>query len=417
MYTCINSFTRSKVPGSKIIERLVNNIAVRTLVEENSVAHLILTHPSVTDPMGLDLFKALDQIYSLDPQITVDDWLTQLGDTSLPVGETPPVLVKATVKYNDLINAGYDPQLAHPTIGQGNELPDDELTDILISKEGADYKKVCHNCLFTVNGLLHIADHTRTGVKISGAGRSVYHSNRNQLGIMSFQALGEVRSYPITREMMKPMVEGGTFKNGFSIYLPEHDLDNKTVLLSIGGILHTAQHHYRVSGTNTIVVEWWKVPFSRMYNDTKGLIDYTQFHNTLDRNPDAGDALDMRQAMSDDSIAAIMQMHQTFVIFLDADGFYVDREEVEQTALPGRYYTYTRPSFPLQLDNGFLAEYIAKSENGTWTIIIDENCQYNYLHETRSPSGDDYINAAHSPAHEFNYNSAWLLEMGRNYIA
>lgn len=416
MYACINSFIRAKAPGSKITERLVNDIPVRTLVEENSVAHLILTHPAATEPMGLDLFKSLDLVYSLDPAITVDNWLISLGDVSLPTEEKVPKLVKAKVKYNDLVNAGFDPQLAHPTIGSGNELPLSDLTDILVSKLGMDYEKVYRNCLFTVNGLFHIADYRGGGVLVSGAGRSVQHSNRNQLGILSFQALGEIKSIPIEREMIKPLIEEGPLRHGFSLHLPDHDLDNKTVLLSIAGILHVAQHHYRVTGNGSVVIEWWKIPFSRIYNDTKGLIDYAKFHKTLDRNPNAGDALDLKQAMSDESILAFMEMDQTFIILLDGDGFYVDREEVEHTGLPGRYYTYARPSAPLQLDTGLMPEYIAKPEGDTWTIIIDDNAHYDYLHESRPPTADNYVNSGHTPAKEMIYSTAWLLEMGRNYL-
>lgn len=422
MYSCVKVYTRSNVPGSKFNETPADFAlaSVRSYLEKGD-CYLTLTNVASLNTYLLNLVDAADLIYNKSPDITITQWLIAIGDTTLPVTIIDPTkfgIKKNLVKYNDLINAQYDPQLAHPTIGVGTELPYSELTDLRVTKTGADYLKVVRNCLFTVNGLLHIADHSTTGIRVTDGGRSVQHANANQLGMISFQQLGQIKCLPVTKEMIKPLTPDAKLKDGFSISFGQDiDLSNKVVMLSLGGILHHSNQYYQLQGDHSMIVEWWKVPFRRRYFDTKAFIDLTSFNNTIDRNPAHHDTLDITKALSDESITAYMELSQTFVILLDAKSMYWSMDEVEQTDLPGRYYTYARPSAPLLLDNGFLVEYVAKPENGTWVLAIDNGYSYNYYWQTKPSETNDYIPDAESSTRPFYYSRGWLLEMGSEYLA
>jgi len=421
MYSCVKAYTRSNVPGSKFKEIAAGFAlaSVRSYLEQGD-CYLTLTNNASQNTYLLNLVDASDLIYTQSPDITIAQWLVAIGDTTLPVVIIDPTkfgIKKNLIKYNDLINAGYDPQLAHPTIGAGTELPYSELTDITITKAGADYLKVVRNCLFTVNGLLHIADHSTNGIRVTDAGRSVYHSNANQLGIISLQQLGQITCLPVTKEMLKPLTQDGKLKDGFSISFGQDiDLSNKIVMMSLGGVLHHSNQCYQLQGDHSMIIEWWKVPFRRRYFDTKKFIDLKSFEDTITRNPAHHDTLDITKALSDESISAYMELSQTFVILLDAKSMYYSLDEVEQTDLPGRYYTYSRPSVPLLLDNGFLAEYVAKPENGTWVLAIDNGYNYNYYGQTKPSESNDYIPDAEVSNKPFQYCRGWLLEMGSEYL-
>lgn len=421
MYSCVKVYARSNVPGSKFkeIEGGFALASVRSYLEQGD-CYLTLNNEATLNTYLLNLVDASNLIYNKSPDITIAQWLTAIGDTTLPVVIIDPTkfgIKTNTVKYNDLFNAGYDPQLAHPTIGEGSELPYSELTDIVITKLEADYLKVVRNCLFTVNGLLHIADHSTNGIRVTDAGRSVYHSNANQLGIISFQQLGEITCLPVTKEMLKPLTPDAKLKDGFSISFGQDiDLSDKVVMLSLGGVLHHSNQCYRLQGDHSMIVEWWKVPFRRRYFDTKSFIDLKSFEDTMTRNPAHHDTLDITQALSDESIGAYMELSQTFVILLDAKSMFWNLNEVEQTALPGQYYTYAQPNAPLLLDNGFLAEYMAKAEDGTWVMSIDNGYNYNYYGQTKPSETNDYIPDAEVSSKPFQYCRAWLLEMGSEYL-
>lgn len=421
MYSCVKVYTRSNVPGSKFNEQPIGFAlgTVRSYLEHGD-CYLVLTNAATLNTYLLNLVDASNLIYTKNPDLTIVQWLAAIGDASLPVVIIDPAkfgIKKNVVKYNDLINAGYDPQLAHPTIGAGNELPYSELTDVTITKAGADYLKVVRNCLFTVNGLFHIADHSTAGIRLTDAGRSVYHSNANQFGIISFQKLGEITCIPIKKEMLKPLTPEGKLKDGFSISFGQDiNISEKIVLLSLGGVFHHSNQCYRPQGDNSMVIEWWKVPFRRRYFDTKRFIDLSSFEDTFDRNPGHHDTLDIVKASTDEAIGAYMELSQTFVILLDAKSMYWDMEEVEQTDLPGRYYTYSRPSAPLLLDNGFMAEYVAKPENGTWVLAIDNGYNYYYYEETKPPETNDYIPDAEVSRKPYRYCRGWLLEMGSEHL-
>jgi len=421
MYSCVKAYTRSITPGSRFKEQLLSpeDGSVRSFLE-GTECHLMLTNSATSDTYLLNLADAADLIYRTDPRFTIAQWLTSLGETTLPTTTIDPAkfgVKKNVIKYNDLINAGFDPQLAHPWNGDGNELPTSELTDLKITKLDADYEKVYRNCLFTVNGLLHISDYSTAGIRLTDAGRSVYISNANQFGIISFQQLGELTFIPVKREMLKPLTEGGKLKDGFSIsFGPDVDLSDKVVMTSLGGILHHSNQHYRIQGDSSMIIEWWRIPLLRRYFDTKGFIDWSTVEEKLDRVPQHHDTLDMMKAMSDEAIGAFMELSQTFVILLDAKHMYWNLDEVEQTDLPGRYYTYARPSLPLQLDTGFLAEYIAKPESGTWVLCIDSGYNYNYYGQTKPPAADDYVPDAEVSSKPFQYCRGWLMELGNEYL-
>jgi hypothetical protein len=134
------------------------------------------------------------------------------------------------------------------------------------------------------------------------------------------------------------------------------------------------------------------------------------------RNEDHGDALDLNQANSDASITAYMSLPQSFIILLDAKNFYYERHALERTGLPGRYYSYELPKFPMQLENGLLPAYVAMPESGMYSLAIYENLIRNFQHDTKKPADDMYFNGARKSSNLGHYASAYLLEMGTEFL-
>ncbi|MNP96514.1 hypothetical protein D3C85_90990 [compost metagenome] len=415
MYTCVKALLRQRGDNQRLTEAQVGDAAVRTLMAENSTVYLVLTHPAITGQVGLDLDTIEDAIYRIADGITVDQWLHANGDETLPT--TTPLMKKeaAACGYNDLFAAGYKIQLQHPTAGEGTQLPDSELTDILVTKSGFDYKMLFDYGLATVNGLLHLTDYSTRGWKIKEGGRSTQFAKRHDLGLISFKNVGKLTCIPIKPEMVLPYA-GQPMKNGFVIKVPNVDLSNKVVMMSVGGYLHFANECYNVIGDRSIKFDWWKYPLEHRYYNSNKLINMKAFTDTMVQNEDHGDALDLNQANSDVSIKAYMSLPQSFIILLDAKNFYYERHVLERTGLPGRYYSYELPKFPLQLENGLLPAYVAMPESGMYSLAIHENLIRSFQHDTKKPADDMYFNGARKSSTLGHYASAYLLEMGTEYL-
>lgn len=416
MYTCVRALLRLRGDNQRLTEANVGEAKVRTLLNENSVAILVLTNPAVTHELSLDLTTVTDLIFSVAADITVNDWLQALGNASLPTSDTVPVKTASYAKCNDLFAAGYHAEKVHPLAGAGSQMPDDEMTDILVTKAGVDYKQFFENCLVTMNGLFHLTDYSTAGVKIRDGGKTHTKSNMHELSIISFKDVGKVNCYPVKPENIIKQ-PGRTLSQGFIINLPDVDVGNKVVMLSIGGYLYTLNYCYKVTGDHNIKVDYWRIPFEERYFNSKDIIDMTPFTDTIVRNPNHGDALDMTQAMSDESIIAFMGLSQTFVITIDADNYYVENHALERTGLFGRYYTYERPDFPLLLESGFMPAYYAIPETEAYVICIPDNYVRRYAHNTRPPTDDHYFNQgliSYAPAYE---GAGYLMEIGTEVLA
>lgn len=416
MYTCVRAIVCPRGVNSRFSETQVGGYAVRDLLTENAAVQLVLTHPALDHEVGLLLSDVEDRIYKLRPDVTVDDWLQALKGANLPTTNTVLKKTVATVKYNDAFMAGYRLNRVHPLAGEGSYFPDADLTDVRATKEGIDYTELYQSCLVSINGLLHITDASSRGLLIKEAGKSIRYSNLNSIGFTSFREVGKLSFVPVTGDMVRPLAEGIPIKQGFTLALPDVDLSNKIVMMSLGGFFHFANDCYTVTGDHSIKVEWGRIPFAHRYFNAKGLIDFETFDATLVRNVNHGNALDLNQAMTDDSIKAYMELSQTFVILLEADHFYYERHQVERTGLPGRYYAYERPQFPLQIENGLLPPYVATPENGVFVIACDSNLIARYVHDTKPIKDDNYFNGALRSQFPAYLGAGYLLEMGREYL-
>lgn len=423
MYTCVRALLRRHGGNQRLIETTVNVTPVRELVATYETVVLVLTNPALAKEVALDLAAIEDIVYTLSPTITVDAWLFNNGSATLPTTDVVPKKTAGVVKSRDLFVAGYHAELSHPTEGAGTQAPDYDLTNLLVTRGETVYKDVFDYGLFTVNGLCHIADYSSAGVYIKGGGRSVQYANRNMIGLNSFLDVGKLTCYPIVDNMILPTMNTDVgaipLKEGILLKLPTNiDLSKKAVMVSLAGVLFHSSDHYRPVGKNTILLDWPSIPVMELFYNVRPFIDMSTFEAKLGRPEGHGDALDLNMANRDDSIKAFLKLPQSFIITVDTDNFFCDRIAVERTDLPGRYYHHERPRYPLQLENGFLMEYMTYNDDGVFVLAVDQNRINRYAHQTRPyKTEDNYVTGARQSSFPDFFGSAYLLEMGRDYLS
>lgn len=410
MYSCSKALLLRRGTNQRYIEAIVNDSSVRELATLYVSAYLMIHHPALTEPKALLLSDVHDLVFDLLPTATVDDWLGSLGDTALPLRDDFPVAYGSIVRSNDAFAAGYSLMLKHPIASIDSGLPPSELTDVLLTRDNTDYQECFNYLLPTVNGLLHMTDASSEGFVIKDGGRSVQHANRNAVGLLSFSKVGKLKLIPITDDMIYGR-ELSQLRLGFRIKLPE-SIGNRVVMLSIGGVLHYQSQYYRVVGDDLISLDWWKIPLAQRYYNTRHLIDLSAFDACLDRPDTHGDALDLEKANSDEAIRAYMTLSQSFVILLEADNFYVERQALESSGLPGMYYCYEEAHLPIQTEVGLLPSYTYVENESKRAVIIADPILKQYHFETVPESDGTYRTGGERTDVRNRYVSAYFLEMG-----
>lgn len=411
MFTFVKAMASLRGANQRLAEADIQNTLVRDLMTMYSQCILILSHPSLDHEVSLDVSLVSDRFYQSSPDLTVAGWLTFIGDEDLPFETTVPTVVKASALASEAYAAGYKLEMVHPLSGDGNEYPDVELTHLRLTRPDTDYMDVFDHCLASVNGLLHLTDAGADGWRIIDGGKSVQLSGRNEVGLISFKALGKIECFPITPEMVTgrkglPLVEGAV------ITAPGVDFGDKYVMAVVGGYLHTEGHQYKVVGDGSVLIEWWKLPIHRRYNDTRKLIDWSPVTDLMDRNTEHTGALDIALMNSDECIKAYLTMSNTFIITVDSPNLFFENIPVERTGLAGRYYSYTPPIKPLVLYNGFLPPYTIHGQGGMYCMAVDANNMPHYLHDTRNVMEDDaYQNDAKVYAPNKEYASAYFMDI------
>lgn len=411
MFTFVRAMASLRGANQRLAELDIRNTLVRDLMTTYSRCILILSHPAIDHEVSLDVAEVNDSFYQYDPDLTVLTWLTAVGEGDLPFDTTVPKVVKASAIASESFAAGYKIERVHPLSGEGNEYPESELTQLRLTRPDTDYMDMFDHCLANVNGLLHLTDAGTDGFRIIDGGKSVRHSGRNEVGLISFKSVGKVECFPITPEMITgrkglPLVEGAV------ITAPDADFSDKYVMVVVGGFLHCGGKQYKVVGDNSVLLEWWKLPIHRRYNDTRKLIDWTPVTSLMDRNTEHTGALDIGLMSSDECIKAYLTMSNTFIITIETENLFFDNIPVERTGLAGRYYSYVPPVKPLVLFNGMLPPYTIHGQNGVYCLAVDSNNMPKYLHDTRNVMEEDpYQNDAMVHAPNKEYASAYFLDI------
>lgn len=299
--------------------------------------------------------------------IKFGDWLVSIGNATIPLQDTIPKKERKYVTYRDIWQAGFQVQGFNRAIAEEQPLLLDQIVDAKISKADVDYKKIDEYALFVVNGLVHFSTYIPTGLIVADAGRTLPKARDNRIGVLNFEQVGKIKRWPITKEMLVPPLDGLPYKETVYIRMPNNvDLQNKVVGIVIGGYLHLLDGAYDQVGTNLLKIHMRDYPLIERYWDLKETTDVSNFKLTQWEN--RKDKVSYTELSSNENIAALFDMSQSFVVTIDAKDVGVERILVHQAELAGRYMAYEKPKLPLINSQGRLSNYTFYAGKHNWVV-------------------------------------------------
>lgn len=342
---------------------------------------------------------------------TIAQMLVDNGDTSLPTAQVGIQLNPAKAHFRDAFKAGYTvtPVNAVNVIDAAadqNSLPNIRLTRV---DSAVDYSYMFNHCLVSVNGFYHRTDTDGVhGLMVSGGMNTLNKSGQNQVGILSFASMCDIKIVPMTDSMIDTTVITKP------VVTLSEDMSNKSLLLILGGYMVTVDgaalkqvgaSSYKIDFTQLNLVE-------RFYESSL----YTDM-NDLQVNPASGspNEISIGDLTTDEVIRNWLKLSQSFLVVLDTPEVYFHKQYIARSGLPNLYFSYIQPNDLLSLELGRHPSYWSSFNDGQWRISLYDNVIGNELYYTRpiptwmNTSGSDISGA---PNH---LSQAYFLEIGRDY--
>jgi hypothetical protein len=337
-----------------------------------------LTNPFLTDLVALDLDDIRAQAAGLNK--TFSQFLIDLGNLSLPTSTTLPTIDPKWAHYADAFAAGYKVKAIHPTAADNSGYPPADLTFLRLTRPNTDYELFVRHCLVSVNGFIHPIDGNSNGVVVKWGNRSAQLSGVNTMGITSFLGLGELTQVPITEEMVFNQMGTAPLKNHAYVDLGQ-DVSDKMVMLVLGGYLHVLDQRtfFRINNS-CFAIDFNNLPILERYYESKKYIDLTEL--PLAKNTANPNQVSVDEFMGDENIKAYLTLPQSFFVILDRADLFVEREELRPTKMVDMFVSHVKPTWPVVVGYGKMANYWATEEDTQWSISCRDSLRDNFLFNT-----------------------------------
>lgn len=379
MYTYIGSAVLPRTIGGQWSNTDISDTLVYQLYQVYSKVYLNLSHPSLANPIWVDLDFFSAQYSSFNG--TVNEMLVAIGDISLDYTLNGPSTQVKYVKYSDAFRSFYKVAVCDRGRTYPDNFPKESLRDLQLTRDKylTDMTLIHSNCLTSVNGIIHPTDTDGTNAYVIEGAVTMHRSRDNHLGIISFLDIGALGKYSIdTVNDISTDPNQSLYNNlRFSV---NADLTGKQVFLVLGGYMVFLQEPYfkRISD-NVFGLTLNSMPILERIMESANYIDILSYLNLP--SDTLNNITNLNQVMSDDVVRAYLGLPFTFLVSVDTDFLITDTIQVKNCNVPGMFtaYSYEHVSYPLVVGYGKLAEYWSTFEDNFYAVNVSDPLYRNYL--------------------------------------
>lgn len=415
MYQYESALVKHRLPNVRFEEKDVRDVSIKSLISLYAEVYLVLSHPSITGKVTLVLSEAETETTALEESVTVAQWLVANGNKTLITHNGVPKVKESAALSRDAWQAGYNVDICVPSGSPHNDSSDYDKTDIWLTRPDTNYADVMHHCLATVNGLVHRMDADSDGIYVKDGTASFRMTGNAQVGLISFKNVGRIRTASITPDMIYNPDPTKLYSDSFYLKVP-FDTSNKVMGVVIGGYLHLATKDIKVIGRNAMRVNMKRIPFLERYMESRYIIDLSaleRFHDVSEANEVD---YDLQGFYGNECMLELLTRSQSFIVAVEVDHINTDILHTERTQLPGRYYTYERPLYPLRTQLGMMPAYISSEEVGKWVLCTNNNLRQHRFMDTANFRWQDKVNERRVSAEPETYQRGALIKWFTNHV-
>lgn len=411
MYQLVSARYRTDRRAGRWMDADLANVPVTTVASVYGDVWLYITYPSLTTPKALRFSKVVNLVTGVSPSTTVQQWLDSLGNKTLPFETTLPNKNTRLVRYAQAWHAGYDIKPVARLGHVDSALSKFDREDLLLNHPKFTPEKIATQAMFTVNGLFHLADYAADGVRIIDGNQTLRKGNDNQIGIYTFEEISTIKYCPITNEMVKASSANAQLKDGVYVTIPEqYNIDNKTLLLVMGGYLQVLDKTYTRVGDRTYRLNVNSVLTADRYMQLVENTDVSKLG--VDISESDPSFISTQTLASDSFIRNYLTQSRSFFVIVDTDIFFQELVPLESLKLPGRFVALTDERLPVMGAYGRMLDYHTIKEEDRYVYCAVDNVRHNYDFHQRKWRKLKAINAGRYPAKPKEHAGAFLRLMG-----
>lgn len=423
MYILVRARYRRDRRHGRWTEANLADEPIGTLSANYGDIYLYVEYPGAGTPItkALHWVNVSEIINTFDPMLTVQQWLTAMGNKTLPFDKELPNEKVRLVKYAQAWHCGYNVQAAPANGHIDQDISTYYKEDLILTHPKFKPQFIRDNSLITVNGYFHLTDWTDAGVRVIDGNKTVLRSNDNQIGIYSFEKIGKLKFVPITDDMIIKASDDTPLWDATYLKMPKDiDFTNKTVLLVTGGYLNVLSDVYQRINEDTWRLSYGRMMFLNRYLQSVLDMDLTSLG--LETEEDAPSLFNAQQLKEDSVIRAYLTLSQSFFVIVDSPSMFQQYEPVQYLNEPGRFITYKSEQLPLVGAYGRMLDYHIIKEPARALAIpkVDQQFVYcatmnqrnNYDAHHRNWPMQKAVNGGRYPAMPFRNETAYYRILG-----
>ena len=395
MYTVDAAYGVAKLHGSRWMNLSLDLIPVSEIFSVYRKVYLTLSAPFLVNPVyfDLDFFR----IKYVNFEGTLEEMFLDNGSDSIQTIPSIPVANPKYAMFADAFRAGYKVNV-------------DTNNDLKITRPNTSISDVYKYCLFTVNGLFHFTDTDGDFIYVLKGGVSSKKSRKNKLGIVSFRDISEIKSIPITEDMLFNQQVTSNFSDRVYIKIPQ-SVEGKTPLLMLGGyMVRPDKDIFFPVGNDTYCVNVGRLPLLQRYYESVELIDYSSLG--LDSSSSNELQINLQQFYSDACLKKYFTLSQSFIVLVDKENIFFNENYIDNSTLPCRYIAYVEPTYPLFAGEGKLFEYWHVREGSRWSISVADSFLQKKVFTSIVKDEPLSVGAGNIPSSTYYNSRAYMLEIG-----
>lgn len=348
--------------------------------------------------------------------ISIADYLIDVDNTVIPTIAVPEIKARR-VRYKGAVRAGYTLDTVRLGYSNDADIILTDRVDLRLTRDDINYDDFNDFCLTTVNGYFHNFAVSRSGIYIPEAAESMKVCGYNHVGIYNFKEVGGLTKVAMDQAEIAPLTVNGKLKDGFAFDVKQ-DCSSKYVLFFIGGYMVTASDNLITqTGNSTFTFAFEK------FNWLDKFFEMSRFLNLkklgLVSSPTNEQAFFRDDIVHDNTVRNLFKLPQTFMALVDSTSFFVERELLPVTRLPGIYQAHGKfENYPLQLGHGRMAEYWTKKDDGkpnVMTLFVADGFKFQRNYNSADVEEAIVIDSKRPIGRRIMLSDAFLINMGRDY--
>ena len=358
MYTVTRAYGRRNRRKDKWVEIDVADQPIRNIQQTWPEMWLFITYPALqSGEQALYFEDVVNLTKDVTSTMTVQEWLTSLGNQTIPLRTTYPTFNERYVTYINAWYGNFDMDAMGPSRRIEPNVSKHDKEDIFIRHPKMTGPELRKSAMVSVNGFFHFTEYNDEGIVVHHGNQSILHSNMNQIGIHSFYDIGEINYQKINPESIRSKGPEYSLSEGTYVTLDGDisSLKDKTILFVFNGYLQTLGKGYTRVGNKTFRIQLSNLMLLDRYYQARDFLDMNDA--PLTKYGKSDNLVSVSEFHSDEMIRYLLTRSQTFFVIVDTPSMFHELEPLEHIKLPGRFMDQSGERLPVVGSYGRTLEY------------------------------------------------------------